>query len=383
MTKLYSVAEAPGAAALARLPEAELFVLVLLVSSVFFATPCRAHHDPGAPERHHVGSTATNTPDLSKKKPQWNPWQLLDLAIPAANAFNEQVSITVSGDYRVIRSNGIPDHPTGNFPNAGNPNTISEQRYHFQVPREPKQSKTPTRLRNYMLFAVALNGVPFDPGTAEFWKRDPSSGWQYEAMVLGSRLGLDQNNAHVQPNGAYHYHGTPTGLLERLAAFERPVQIGFAADGFPVYGPFGYKNPEDSKSLIGKLRSSYRIKTGSRPDSARGIEGPGGAYDGTFVQDYEYVAGLGDLDECNGRYGVTPEYPKGTYYYVVTDGFPFVPRWFRGVPDQSFSKGPAPGFGPPGGHPGGPPGPGFGPPGEHPGGRDGGPPPYHQPPPPW
>lgn len=379
MTKLPSFVENPVAPTSSLYRRTETTVLFLLASSVLFATPCRAHHDPEAPERYRVGNTATKTLDTPKKTPQWNPWQLLDFAIPAANAFNEQVSITVSGDYRVIRSNGIPDHPTGKFPNAGNPNAISEQLYQFQVPKEPKQSKTPTRLRNYMLFAVALNGVPFDPGTAEFWRRNPSSGWQYEAMVLGSRLGLDQNNAHVQPNGAYHYHGAPTGLLERLAAFERPVQIGFAADGFPVYGPFGYKDQEGAKSLVSKLRSSYRIKSGSRPESASGVEGPGGAYDGTFVQDYEYVAGLGDLDECNGRYGVTPEYPKGTYYYVVTDGFPFVPRWFRGVPDQSFSKGP-PGFGRPGGPPGGP-GPGFGPPGGHPAGPDGGPPPYHQPPP--
>ncbi|MBY0549021.1 MAG: YHYH protein [Candidatus Obscuribacterales bacterium] len=355
-------------------------VLFLLAVSVLIATPCCAHYESEAAEPQPVGSPAAQPPNTRKKTALWNPWQLLDLAIPAANAFNEQVSIIISGDYRVIRSNGIPDHPTGHFPNAGNPNVISEQHYEFQAPKEPKQCKIPSRLRNYMFFGVALNGVPFDPGTAEFWKNDPSSGWTYEAMVLGSRLGLDQNNAHVQPNGAYHYHGTPTGLLERLAAFERPVQIGFAADGFPVYGPFGYKNPEDPKSLISKLRSSYRVKSGSRPDKVRGSEGPGGSYDGTFVQDYEYVAGLGDLDECNGRYGVTPEYPKGTYYYVVTDGFPFVPRWFRGVPDQSFSKGPPTGFGRPGGPPGRHPGPGFGPPGEH---LEGGRPSHHQPPPPW
>ena len=68
---------------------------------------------------------------------------------------------------------------------------------------------------------------------------------------------------------------------------------------------------------------------------------------------------------CNGRSGVTAEYPGGTYHYVITASYPFVPRCFAGTPDASFQKGP-PGGGP--GRPGGPlhpppPRGGFGPPG--------------------
>ena len=51
---------------------------------------------------------------------------------------------------------------------------------------------------------------------------------------------------------------------------------------------------------------------------------------GAFTQDYEYVEGLGDLDQCNGRFGVTPEFPEGIYYYVVTDDFPFFTRCLKG-----------------------------------------------------
>jgi hypothetical protein len=51
---------------------------------------------------------------------------------------------------------------------------------------------------------------------------------------------------------------------------------------------------------------------------------------GSFRQDYEYVAGLGDLDQCNGRTGVTPEFPNGIYYYAITSTFPFVHRCLRG-----------------------------------------------------
>ena len=42
---------------------------------------------------------------------------------------------------------------------------------------------------------------------------------------------------------------------------------------------------------------------------------PGGKYDGTFTRDYVYERGSGDLDECNGRFTVTKEYPEGIYAY--------------------------------------------------------------------
>jgi hypothetical protein len=90
------------------------------------------------------------------------------------------------------------------------------------------------------------------------------------------------------------------------------------------------------------MKSSYRLKQGTRP-TTNGQ--PGGKYDGIFVEDFAYVAGSGDLDECSGRFGVTPEFPGGTYYYVLTSDFPFVPRAFRGTPDSSFSPRGGPGGG--------------------------------------
>jgi hypothetical protein len=133
--------------------------------------------------------------------------------------------------------------------------------------------------------------------------------------------------------------------------------VGYSADGFPIYGPYGYADPKNSKSAVRKLKSSYRLKEGQRPG---GNDGPGGKYDGTYTRDYEYAAGAGDLDECNGRSGVTPEYPEGIYYYVLTESFPFIGRMFAGTPDESFTHaGPGPGGrGGPGGEgrPGGPPG---------------------------
>jgi hypothetical protein len=243
--------------------------------------------------------------------------------------------ISIEGDKRVIESNGIPQHLVGAFPNRGNPHTITEQHYHYEVPANPEVATQATPLVRQP-FGVALNGVPFDPGTAEYYQRDRDSEWNYEALSGEVRLGLDENHAHVQPNGAYHYHGLPTALFDELSqGKEQMTLLGWAADGFPLYGIYGYTDANDARSAVTTLKSSYRVKSGKRPS---GNDSPSGDYDGTFTIDYEYVAGLGDLDECGGRVGVTPEFPDGTYYYVLTDDYPFIPRMFRGTPDPSFER---------------------------------------------
>ena len=245
-----------------------------------------------------------------------------------------QVSITDDGQYRYIRSNGIPGHETGAFPNPGNPHAIESQRHNYRMPMQPKLAGRTTEL-GLSPFGVALNGVPFDPGAAEFWQCDRDSGWQFEALSGVIPLGLDKHNAHVQPSGAYHYHGLPTALLANQASDRHSQIIGYAADGFPVYARYGHA---DSQETIRELRSSYRIKEGERSG------GPGGSYDGTFVQDYEFIAGLGDLDECNGRETKTPDYPDGTYAYFLTKTYPVIPRCLKGTPDKSFlRRGPPPG----------------------------------------
>lgn len=322
------------------------------------------------------------------------PWDLFKLALTPALANPANLSITVSGGYRYVKSDGLPDHSTGQFPNQGNPNSISEQSYAFKMPANGTLNSQITPL-NHSPFGVAINGVVFDPGTAEYWNNDPASGWHMEAMYLGPRLGLDWSNAHVQPNGAYHYHGLPEGILQKFKSAGKPVLVGWAADGFPIYAQYGYRSAREAVGGLVKLKSSYRLKRGSRPG---GSSGPGGTYDGLYEEDFEYVAGLGDLDQCNGRTGVTPEYPQGTYYYVITETYPFIPRCYHGTPDPSFERRPpgggrpgrggpgagrpgmggpngGPGFGRPGmGGPNG--GPGFGRPGM--GGPDGGPPPDGQ-----
>jgi hypothetical protein len=285
------------------------------------------------------------------------PWFASAQPAPQNNSTSRtnRVSISIEGDWRIIRANGLPDHAPGKFPNAHNPNSIAPQNYTFRVPAHPKVADQPTHL---ILdpFGVATNGVVFDPGANEWWNRDRNSGWQYEPMTGHLNLGVDESNAHVQPTGAYHYHGLPLGMLAKIKnAREQMVLIGWAADGFPIYAPWGYSDPKDPRSPIKPLKSSYRLKNGTRPN------GPGGTYDGTFVADFEYVAGAGDLDECNGRFGVMPEFPEGAYQYFVTKDFPFIPRYFRGTPDPSFRHHGPPPFrrGPGNRPPGGPPPPGL------------------------
>jgi hypothetical protein len=265
-----------------------------------------------------------------------------------------QVEVTVASGTRTIRANGLPNHATGQFPNPGNPNRIAPQAYVFQLPQYGTRADRLTALVLPQPFGIAINGVLFDPLAAEWYRGDPTSGWTLEALGPGADLGLDTNNAHVQPSGAYHYHGLPAGLLSRLDGSTHAPLLGWAGDGFPIYAPYGYRDPLDPASGVVELRSSYRLRTGQRPS------GPGGTYDGSYTEDFEFADGYGDLDEANGRYGVTPDYPEGTYYYVLTSAFPFVPRYVVGPIAPSFiTSGPG---GPPGNNPG-PPGNNPGPPG--------------------
>lgn len=281
----------------------------------------------------------------------------LSTILASAQTLKPIADVREDGDWRYVTSNGIPNHPTGDFPNAGNPNAIAPQVYEFRMTLRPKAAVRPVPSER-AFFGVAVNGVPFEPGTAEFWKRDPRSGWVAEAKSGMVDLGLDAHDAHVQPNGAYHYHGLPEGLIVQRSGEDagKMLLLGWAADGFPIYASKGHQDPMDTTSPLVNMRSSYRLKDGSRPGGSRG---PGGKYDGYYTQDYEYVAGLGDLDECHGRFGKTPEHPEGIYHYCITDEFPYMGRMWKGEPDASFQK---QGGGPPGGGRGRRGGPGFGPP---------------------
>ena len=252
--------------------------------------------------------------------------QGLSLIASTARFPGAQTQIATQGDTRVVTTNALPDHAVGDF--SDRPNQISAQNDRYVMDLTPSQSEV-SSLRMAQLFGVAVNGIAFDPLAAEFWQGDRTSGWQYEALAGAVPLGLDANYAHVQPTGAYHYHGLPVGLMQDLGwrADAASPLIGWAADGFPIYALTAQIDGQ-----VAQLTSSYQLKSGQRP----GGSAPGGAYDGSFVQDYAYVAGSGDLDQCNGIWLVTQDYPAGSYAYVLTADYPVVPRCLSGTPDASF-----------------------------------------------
>ena len=254
------------------------------------------------------------------------------------------VSYSCSSTERTIASNSIPDHATGIFPNADNPNAVAAVAASYSHPLDP------TFINDVDVWVqvpgVARNGVKFEPETGETTTGKGSSVWRYEAINGGVlELGLDDSHAHVQPDGSYHYHGMPEGHMDLITVNDgySMVLVGWAADGYPIYGRYGYTDPLDARSDIKVIEGSYELLELShleqlgRPssDSGRGIDS---LPVGTFVEDWAYAAGSGDLDVCNGRYGVTPHFPDGIYHYYVTDDYPYVQRCLKGSQELEFTS---------------------------------------------
>ena len=253
---------------------------------------------------------------------------------------------------RSMTSTQIPDYPSQkSF--TGNPNS-------FGVQSDPAVTFTLTPTlsgsiysNNVHIIGWAKNGVKFDPATAEVCptqmycnKPGASYGASFNVEALGQTLfsaGVDNANGHNQPGpgnsttgGVYHYHGMPNKYLSWLSSngtdtLSTPtVQhylIGFALDGFPIYAKYGYSSAMDATSAVREIVASYRHKT--TPDAGRPSTNVIAM--GTFTQDWVYDATVGDLDECNGRFGKTPEFPAGIYHYYITNGYPYIQRCFKGV----------------------------------------------------
>jgi len=243
--------------------------------------------------------------------------RLVVLALLASSSSlkaHENVSEVVqSGEMTCIHSNGAPNHEMGRFPNRANPNTFRELDLSFCFPTEPMLSNMTTH--GLMTVGVSVTGVAIRPYTAGYYdpngrrgiSRTPSA-WRQQAMHEPRRLGMDMQNAHVDRSGLYHYHGVASDLL----ASQESNLIGYAPDGFEIR-----YSPETATS-------SWALKSGIRPTP------PGGTYDGMYEEDFEYRAQSGTLDQCNGAV------VDGKYTYFATDSYPFFPRCFKGVVNQSF-----------------------------------------------
>ncbi|KAG3023343.1 hypothetical protein PC120_g7592 [Phytophthora cactorum] len=188
----------------------------------------------------------------------------------------DNVSVVYTSTSVIVRSNGVPSGSYGPFPNAYNRYSVYEQDYIFQFPRSPVSAATTTSLPRDIPIGVMVNGVPFFAANSDFY-----GGIVVDTKNPSYKL-LDKCNGLVDTGGDYRYYASPDCLLHELGdkAGQPSPLIGFAFDGFPLYGPYG--------------------ENGQTPN---------------------------DLDACNGRVG-----EDGTYRYHVTLGAPYLLGCFRGNP---------------------------------------------------
>lgn len=268
-----------------------------------------------------------------------------------ANAYCFEVSDNV----RYIYANNYPDH-SDNYNQPQFTMVAGDYEYYMcAYPEEasdftPLYEETETSVGctyNYE-FGVSINGVRYDPNSAVTFENDDGSNnidWHVEATsssnTIGQNMGTD-NGGHLNASGEYHYHAVPYDYFTSdlgIDGSEHSPLVGYAADGFPIYYKYVYSDSEDSLSSITEASSGYTLKSGDRDGD--GLTAPDGSYDGNYYEDYEYSSASTILDECNGRWGVTPDFPYGTYYYVLTDEYPYIPRCFKGTHvDNSFRVGP-------------------------------------------
>ncbi len=282
-------------------------------------------------------------------------------------SFDSQLTITETADSCIFSSNNIPNHDVGANTTTGNnfASKVAANRlnYVLTVKRNPVKTSSAVYVRkvasSITLNGIMLNGVDLDMDSAFCYNTEFTTPLQ---IGLGTReqcglfadwyavpaanpdyVTLDEYTGHPF-DGRYHYHGDNKGLSNveensdipsgslAVDASGSPV-IGFAPDGFPIYGHYYYDI--DIQGLR-KAKSSWQTLAVER-------EAPIGSTDpvpsittherGLFVADWQYVAGSGDLDECNGMIDV-----YGNYGYYYTESYPYGPLCSFAIPDSSFIK---------------------------------------------
>ncbi|MEO0497104.1 MAG: YHYH protein [Pseudomonadota bacterium] len=248
------------------------------------------------------------------------------------------ISVSANGAACMIQSSAIPNHDVNDGPTSFR-NEMSPQNLTFSIPRNPQQAASPTSLTHRSYDAVMINGVPVDVLSAGCYdpsaRRTDANGntpagcsdthpWLIDPPSAGNFFGEDSQNGHSQPDGTYHYHANPMALLGDDDRITGSSVIGFAADGFPIFGTYF----KDSTGTVRKAISGYSLKQGARPS---GAGNPSGNHTGYYVADWEFT-GQGDLDECNG---MTVD---GQYGYYATDSYPWLVKCLKGTPDSSFNK---------------------------------------------
>ena len=258
--------------------------------------------------------------------------------------------------YVYVSASGIPSYDIGPFP--GNPNVPANQHYVAAFPRTPvvPATKAPTQLGVNGLY---VNGVAmFNADDGNSWRNSSHTEspqgdgiWHRNGGTVEA-IGFDPCEGHPQQQGVYHHHEYSPCLGAQLGATatSHSPLLGFALDGFPMYGPYGYSSPLDPSSGVRRMVSGYRLRSITQrhtlPDGTiltpaqYGPDVDSNFILGRYLEDFEWLAGL-DLDPHNGRFCVTPDYPAGTYAYFLTldehgdAAFPYtIGSTFYGTPNN-------------------------------------------------
>ncbi len=266
------------------------------------------------------------------------------LDIQNATIFNADVLITATDMDCTITSNSVPNHDfndeTAAFAGGQASATITAQEnFSHTITRSPSFADSPTFITQQIKNGIFLNGVRLDIMSAGCYRPTEANAdangevgigcssdddWVLDPLSTESKFGADFHNAHTQPGGLYHYHGAPLAMYDDNPGPNGSPVIGFAADGFPIYGPYFL---DDESGAVRKAVSGYSLKVGSRGE--RSDTNPGGDYTGRYNDDWQFTD-AGDLDECNGMH------VGGQYGYYVTDSYPWVIKCLMGTPNVSF-----------------------------------------------
>jgi hypothetical protein len=220
-----------------------------------------------------------------------------------------------------ITCTGIPSYAIGGWPN--NPNTATNQNFVFKITRTPVPNTSTATATPLGHTGIWSNGVSiFNAKDAMSYNN--AGIWNQNAIVVEGHS-FDSCLGHPAGNGEYHHHLNPRCLYNDRDSTRHSPIIGFAFDGYPIYGAYGYANANGT-GAIKSMKTSFRARNittrTTLPDGSTAASA-GPAINaakplGYYIEDFEYVAGRGDLDSHNGRFCITPEYPQGTYAYFVT-----------------------------------------------------------------
>ena len=220
-----------------------------------------------------------------------------------------------NGDKINITTNNIVNHTVGTYPTADNTNFIDDKESKYTITTNTGDSTAgdfaSATSTGSTAVGVAVNGAQiFNASTGN--AHSLSNSFTYTHLYRND-VSMDSAGGFVKADNIYGYASPgpeTTGGMAWQTGVHSPI-VGWAFDGLPIYGPYGYTDRLDNTSIIKRLESGYSLKTTARTTI-------GGTPTGEFVEDFEYSSTTGDLDEFNSRYGETPEFPSGTRYYVTT-----------------------------------------------------------------